>query len=82
MKRNLPCVLAIGLVLLLSLYSNTRVEAGVVNIVDYMACGKDGDLWTYNYTVPPGTPGFTVSMVRLTEGTYAGKFKLGDWPKS
>ncbi len=79
MKRNFPWVLAVGLFLLLSLYANAGVEAGQVNIVDYMACGKDGDLWTYNYSVPPGTPGFTVSMVKLTAGEYAGKYRLGDW---
>jgi hypothetical protein len=79
MKRNFPWVLAVGLFLLLSLYANVGVEAGQVNIVDYMACGKDGDLWTYNYTFPPGTPGFTVSMVKLTAGEYAGKYRMGDW---
>jgi hypothetical protein len=79
MKRNFPWVLAVGIFLSLSLYANAGVEAGQVNIVDYMACGKDGDLWTYNYAVPPGTPGFTVSMVKLSAGEYAGKYRMGDW---
>jgi hypothetical protein len=79
MKRNFPWFLAVGLFLLLSLYVNAGVEAGQVNVVEYMACGKDGDLWTYNYSVPPETPGFAVSMVKLTAGEYAGKYRLGDW---
>jgi hypothetical protein len=80
MKRNFPWVLAVGLfLLLLSLYANAGVEAGQVNIVDYLACGEDGDQWTYNYAVPPGTAGFTVSMIKLTDGDYAGKYRMGDW---
>jgi len=81
MKRNFPWVLAVGLFLLLSLYANAGVKASQVNILDYEGCGKDGDLWTYNYTVPPGTPGFTVSLVKLTAGEYAGKYRMGDWRK-
>lgn len=58
---------------------NTEIHAATFKLTDYWISKGPGDVWTYGYTQPPGIPDFTVAITAVTSGTYAGKYRMGDY---
>jgi probable HAF family extracellular repeat protein len=50
-----------------------------VNLVNYYAPNPLSRWCRYVYITPEGFPGFTLRFTPITSGTYAGKYRMGDW---
>ena len=60
---------------------HTEIHAATIKLTDYWVSKGPGDVWTYGYTQPSGIPDFIVAITTVPSGTYAGKYRMGDYRK-
>jgi hypothetical protein len=77
LKRTLS-TLVILVALMLTLPA-ADVNAATIKFFDYFFSRGVGDSWTYGYTQPAGVPDFTVTITRVPDGVYAGKWRQGNY---
>ena len=81
MKKRLALMVAlVAIIMVMPLWQGgEQAAAAEINVLPYYVAGNVGDSWTYTYVTPSGTPDFIVTLTRVTSGSFAGKFRLGDY---
>jgi hypothetical protein len=54
-------------------------DSSPINLLDYFIPSPLSRWCRYSYLTPAGFPGFTLRFTPITSGTYAGKYRMGDW---